>query len=147
MRFKIRRISKFLLDTHLDFLDADISSKHFVYLQDVFKMFQRHVLKTSSRHVFKLSCRRLQRNIFSSSKTSWRCLEDVFNRSSVVFARRLQDVLDILEDKNGYAEDVLQTSSRHILKTTARRLEDKQVLPGYVHLDVSWPKKQNKKKL
>ena len=36
-----------LLDTHLDLLDTDIPSKHFVCLQDV--------LKTSSRHVFKTS--------------------------------------------------------------------------------------------
>ena len=42
-----------LLDTHLDLLDTDIPSKHFVCLQDVFKTSSRHVFKTSSRHVFK----------------------------------------------------------------------------------------------
>ena len=40
-----------LLDTHLDFLDIDITSKH-VYLQDV--------LKTSSRNALKMSSRRLE---------------------------------------------------------------------------------------
>ena len=45
--------------THLDLLDTDIPSKHFVCLLDV--------LKTSSRHVFKTSSRRLAR-----------CLLDVF---------------------------------------------------------------------
>ena len=37
-----------LLYTHLDLLDKDISSKHFVYLQDVFKTCLQDVLKTSS---------------------------------------------------------------------------------------------------
>ena len=46
-----------LLDTHLDLLDADILSKHFVCLQDVLKTISRHVFKTSSRHVFKTSTR------------------------------------------------------------------------------------------
>ena len=45
----------------------------------------RDVLKTSSRHVFKTSLRRLQRNNFSSSKTSSRrfarSLQDVFKTS------------------------------------------------------------------
>ena len=36
-----------LLDTHLDSLDTDIPSKHFVSLQDVLKMSSRHVFKTS----------------------------------------------------------------------------------------------------
>ena len=66
--------------THLDLLDTDIPSKHFVCFQDVLKTSSRHVFKTSSRyvfktssrHVFKTSSRRLQRNNFSSSKTSWK---------------------------------------------------------------------------
>ena len=104
MRFKIRRISKFLLDTHLDFLDADISSKHFGYLQDVFKMFQRHVLKTSSRHVFKLPCRRLQRNIFR-------------------LPRRLEDALKTsLTDLQICLQDVCNTSPSRLCKTSSRRL-------------------------
>ena len=40
-----------LLDTHLDLLDTDISSKYFACLHNVFKMSPRH----------------LQRNNFSSS--------------------------------------------------------------------------------
>ena len=102
-----------LLDTHLDLLDRDIPSKHFVCLQDV--------LKTSSRHVFKTSWRRLQRNNFSSSKTSSRRLEGVLRevlRTSSrflqdVFARRSQDVLEnvwLLRWRR--VEDVLKTSWR-----------------------------------
>ena len=63
-----------LLDTHLDLLDTDIPSKYFACLHNVFK--------TSSRHVFKTSSRRLQCNIFLSSKTSSRRLQDVFKSSS-----------------------------------------------------------------
>ena len=59
-----------LLHTHLDLLDTDIPSKYFVSLHSVFKTSSRYVFKTSSRHVFKTSSRRLQRNNFSSSKTS-----------------------------------------------------------------------------
>ena len=102
-----------LLDTHLDLLDTDITSKHFVCLQDVLKTSSRHVLKTSSKHVFKTSSRhvfktssrhvvktswkRLQRNNFTSwrrlgrrkivtLKTCWRRLQDMP-------WRRLQDFL------------------------------------------------------
>ena len=71
-----------LLDTHLDLLDTDITSKNFVCLRDVLKTSSRYVFETSSRHVFntssthvlKTSWRRLQRNSFSSSKTSSRRL-------------------------------------------------------------------------
>ena len=42
------------------------------YAEDVFKTSLIHVFKTSSRHIFKTSSRCLQRNNFSSSKTSWR---------------------------------------------------------------------------
>ena len=73
-----------LLDTHLDLLDTDITSKNFVCLRDV--------LKTSSRYVFKTSWRRLQRNNFSSSKTSSRRLarglENVFKMPSRRLGRR-----------------------------------------------------------
>ena len=77
-----------LLDTHLGLLDTDIPSKYFVGLNNVFKApsrlvfktssihvfktFSRHVFQTSSRYVFNTSSTRLQRNSFSSSKTSWR---------------------------------------------------------------------------
>ena len=101
-----------LLDTHLDLLDTDIPSKYFACLHNVFKTSSRHVFKTSSRHVFKTSSRhvfktssrRLQRNNFSSSKTSSRCLQDVF-------ARRLQDVLEDIKLLHWrHVEDVLKTN-------------------------------------
>ena len=66
-----------LLDTHLDLLDADIPSKYFACLHNVFKTSSRHVFKTSSRHVFKTSPRRLRHNNFSFSKTSSRRLQDI----------------------------------------------------------------------
>ena len=92
----------------------------------------REVLKTSSRHALKTSLTRLQRNNFSSSKTSWRRLEDVLQI-------RLEDVLkaswrhlarrpeDILKDKKLLCwrrswTDVLQTLWRHALKTSWRHV-------------------------
>ena len=48
-----------------------------------------HVFKTSSRHVLKTSSTRLQRNNFSSSKTSWRRLEDFLKTSCKTSSRRL----------------------------------------------------------
>ena len=64
------------------------------------------VFKTSSRHVLKTSSIRLQRNNFSSSKTSWRCL----GRRKIVTVktswRRLEDVLKTC------LEDVCKTSLR-----------------------------------
>ena len=48
-----------LLDTHLDLLDADIPSKHFVCLQD-----RRRRQDMSSRRLQDISSRRLQRNNF-----------------------------------------------------------------------------------
>ena len=51
-----------LLDTHLNFLDTNIPSKHFFCLQDVFKMSSRRLgrrkvvtLKTYWTHVMKTS--------------------------------------------------------------------------------------------
>ena len=100
-----------LLNTHLDLLDTDIPSKYFVCLHSVFKKSSRYVFKISSRHVLKTSSRHLQRNNFLSFKTSSIRLQDVF-------ARRLQDVFKTSwKTKNCYAEDVLKTSSRHVLKT------------------------------
>ena len=77
----------------------DTSQETFVGLEDV--------LKTSST--------RLQRNNFTSSKMSWRRLEDI-----------LQDVLKTFwKTKNCYAEDVLKTFWRHVLKTSWRHYGDK----------------------
>ena len=115
-----------LLDTHLDLLDTDIPSKYFVCLHNVFKTSSRHVFKTSSRHIFKTSSRhvfntssrhifntssrRPQRNNLSSSKTSSRRLEDVFKM--------------FWKMSNCYAEGVLKTSSRHVLKMSWRLPQD-----------------------
>ena len=101
-----------LLDSHLDSLDRDIPNK----ILFVSKTSWRRLQDMSSRHledVFKTSSRCLQRNNFSSSKTSWRCLQDVFKTS--------------WKTKNWYAEDVLKTSSRHVLNTSSWRLEDQQM--------------------
>ena len=104
-----------LLDTHLDLLDADIPSKHFVCPQDV--------LKTSSRHAVKTSWRCFQRNNFSSSKTSSRRLKDALRDVFKTSSRRLQDVLKTSwKTKNCYVEDVSKASSR--------RLEDQQMFAG-----------------
>ena len=46
--------------THLDLLDTDIPSKHFVCLQNELKTSSRYVFQTSSRHVLKTSSRRLE---------------------------------------------------------------------------------------
>ena len=86
-----------------------IAQQRFVGLQEVLTTSWRHVLKTSSA--------RLQRNNFSSSKTSWRCLEDVF-------ARRL--------------EDILKTSWRRMIKTNIfvwRRMSKANI---FVLIKTSW---------
>ena len=91
-----------LLDTHLDLLGTDITSKQFVCLGDVLKMSSRYVFRMSSRHVLKTSWRRLQRNNFSSSKASWRRL-----------ARGLESVLeDVKLLRRRCFEDVFKMSWR-----------------------------------
>ena len=82
-----------LLDTHLDLLDTDITSKHFVCLQDILKSSWRYVFQTSSRHVLKTSWRRLQHNNFSSSKRSSRQLQDVLEDVKLLRWRRVEVVL------------------------------------------------------
>ena len=54
--------------------------------------------------VLKTSLSRLARCLWNVFKTSWKT-------------------------KNCYAEDVLKTSSRHVLKTSSTRLEDQQMFP------------------
>ena len=117
MRYRFVRYSFRLVSR--PWLDTDIPSKHFVCLQDIFKTSSRHVFKTlsrhvfntSSRHVFKTSSRRLQHNNFSSSNTSWRCLQDAFKTY-------LQDVLEdekLLRWRN--VEDVFKTCLQDVFKT------------------------------
>ena len=109
-----------LLNTHLDLLDTDISSKYFACLFNVFKTSSRHVFKTSSRQVSRRlqdrSSRRLQ-DIFSVTIFRLpRLLQDVF-------ARRLQDIFKTSwKTKNCYAKDLWKTSSR--------RLQDQQMFAG-----------------
>ena len=84
-------------------------SKHLL----VFKMSSRHVLKTSSI--------RLQRNKFSSSKTS---CKDVLKTSLRHLPRRLKDVL---EDEKllrwRIIEDVLKTCLEDVCKTFWRQIK------------------------
>ena len=149
--FKIRRISKLLglsdafwirlrflryslwnkyfLDTHLDLLDTDITSKNFVCLRDVLKASSRYVFKISSRHVFKTSWRRLQRNNFSSSKTSWRRLQrNNFSSSKTSWrclARGLQNVFKTSSRCLGRRKIVmLKTCWRRLQDMSWRRLQD-----------------------
>ena len=101
-----------------------------------------------SKHllVFKTSSKRLQRNSFSSSKTSWKRLETSWKRFGTreivtlktswrhalktfedVFARRLENILKTtwrcLEDAFARRlEDVLKTFWRRLRKTSWRRL-------------------------
>ena len=98
-----------------------LSQRTFFGLQDV--------LKTCSRHVFKTSSKRLQRNNFSSSKTSWRRLEDVWARRLCwSWSRRLLKMYEVGEYIR-LDQDVLKTSSedkdeRHlqdIFKTSSSR--------------------------
>ena len=118
-----------LLDAHLDLLVTDIPGKYFVYLQDILKTSSRYIFKTSSRHVFKTFSRHLRRNNFSSSKTSWRCLQDVLRDA---FKTSLQDVFKMSrKTRSYYAEDMLKTSSRHALKTSSRPLEDQKMFAGF----------------
>ena len=88
--------------------------------------------------VFKTSSRRLQCNIFLSSKTSWRRLEDIIarrlpNTSWRRLGRGLEDVLktswrrleDVLQDVlKMYWRCLKDVLGRHIANTSWRRLED-----------------------
>ena len=114
-----------LLDTHLYLLDTDIPSKHIF------------VSVTSSRR-FQDMPSTLRQDMSS------RRLEDVFSITIFCLARYLQDVLKTpsrclqgvlktsWKTKHCYAEGVLKTFSRHVLKTSARRLENHQIFAGII---------------
>ena len=87
----------------------------FVDLQDT--------LKTSWRHVLKRSSTRLQRNNITSSKTSWRHLQDVKFDEKLLRWRRLQDILKTcLEDVlNTYLENILKTCLEDVFKMSWRQ--------------------------
>ena len=72
----------------------------------------------SSRHLQDMSSRRLQ-DVFKTY------LQDVFKAT--------------WKSKNCYAEDVLKTSSRHVLKASSGPLEDQQMFAGmYVSKSMSF---------
>ena len=77
----------------------------------------------------KKSWKRLQSDNFSSSKTSWRCLEDIFKTClRYVLQKPLQDVFQdvfktYLQDVLRPFEDVLKISCNYVLKTSSRRLQ------------------------
>ena len=95
----------------------DVLQKRLQDIFDVFKTFWRGLHNTfPSKHFLfsKPSGRRLQRNNFSSSKTSSRRPEDVFKTY-------LQDAFNtswrgIVRLEKCYAEDVFKTFSRRIIK-------------------------------
>ena len=129
-----------LLDAHLDLLDTDIPSKYFVSLHSVFKTSSRYVFKTSSRyvfktssrHVFKTSSRRLQRNNFSSSKTSSRK-----GRSKIV---TLKTCWRRLQDQQMFAGHILQCRTQntrllnHYLVWSYKDLRDLHWSHSHAHL-------------
>ena len=53
LRYRLR--NKDLLDTHLDVLDTDITSKNFACLRDVFKAWFQDVFKTCLQDALKKS--------------------------------------------------------------------------------------------
>ena len=77
------------------------------------------MLKTSSRHVLRTPSTRFQRTNFWSSKTTWRCLEDVLEDEKLLCWRRIEEVLKTcLEDVfKTCTEDVLKTCLQDILET------------------------------
>ena len=75
-------------------------------------------LKTSSSHILKTSLSSLQRNNFSSSRTSSRHLQDVFKAS---WKRRIYLAQDVFKT---YSTLVFKMSSTHVLKTSLRHLGD-----------------------
>ena len=102
----------FTLDlSDIDLLSVDLLDQRYTHL-DLF--------------VSKTSWRRLQD---MSSKTSWRCLQDVLRDA---FKTSLQDVFKTSrKTRSYYAEDMLKTSSRHVLKTSSRPLEDQKMFAGF----------------
>ena len=88
----------------------------FIKIHKVFKVNIWWMIKCPSKHllVLKTSSTRLQRNNFTSSKTSWRHLarrlEDVLEDEKLLRWRRLEDVLKTC------LEDVLKTCLEDVLK-------------------------------
>ena len=119
-----------LLDIHVD---SDIPSKNFPCLHNVFKTSSRQVFKTSTRHVIITSSRRLQ-------EMSSKHLEDVSSVTIFCLPRLLED---ILKTSSRLLQDVFNTSlqdvSRHLCKTSSRRLERRKI----VTLETFWIRLQD----
>ena len=122
------------LDTHLDFLDTDILSNLLLLCKTSWRGLQHMSSKLlqgmSSRRLQEMSSRLLKDvfsvTIFHLPRHLAGCLQEVFKSLKM----SLQDSSRRLRRKYCYAEDVLKTSSRHILKTSWRCLEDQQILAG-----------------
>ena len=102
-----------------------IAQQRFVGLQEVLKTSWRHVLKTSSA--------RLQRNNFSSSKTSWRCLEDFFaRRLEDVWLRRIYSSEDVWVRRiySSWSRPLEDVFWRQRQKTSSRRLHQDECSLG-----------------
>ena len=101
------------------------------------------VLKMSSRHVLKMYSIRLQRNNSSSSKLSWRRLEDDLKKSckdvveeeKLLRWRRVEDVTCWGHVFKASRRHVLKTFWTHVSKKSSRRLVKKQnVYWGHLYL-------------
>ena len=130
LEFQNRRILKSLGSINdfglaLDSSDIDLWNMTHTFRFVRYRYLHFFVSKTSWRCFQDMSSRRLQRNNF----------QEVIKTSSRRLARCLQDVLKTSwKTKNCCAEDVLKTSSRHVLKTSTRRLEDQQMF-ARLHLE------------
>ena len=127
----------FALDlSDIDLLNVDLLDQRYTHL-DLFvsKTSWRRLQDMSSRRLQDMSSRRLQ-DVFSVTIFRLpRRLEDLFKTFCEMSSRRFQDVFKTpWKTKNCYAEDVLKTSSRHVLKTSSRRLEDQQMFAGNLQL-------------
>ena len=114
-----------LSDTHLDLSDTDISSKY----QEVFCLPPLCLQDLFLKHLQDMSLIRLQDMSSGSLQDAFKThLQDVFKLSLQDVFKSLQDVLKM---KKCYTENVLNTSSTHVLKTSRRRLQDQQILLGH----------------
>ena len=120
-----------LIDTHT-FRFVRYRYPHFFVSKTSWRCFQ----DMSSGRLQDMSSRRFQDMPSSRLQDmSSRRLQDVFSITIFRLRTRLQDVLrDVFKTpwktKNCCAEDVLKTSSKHVLKTSSEPLEDQQMFAG-----------------
>ena len=108
VQFLIGTLSWLFVDFNLVIRFMLLPRKHLLVLK---------TSSTSSRHVLKTSSTRVQRNNFTSSKKSWRRLEDVLQRRF---------------------EDVLKTPWRPLARRLEDVLEDEKLLRWRRLEDMSW---------